>query len=70
VPQPLTQEQQWEKLRIWLSESIAAVERGDLERLPQSFTGDKAETAIEAYQTCQQAMAFLEKWEVYGLPRD
>jgi hypothetical protein len=70
VPQPLTHEQQWEKLKIWLSESIAAVERGDLERLPQTFTGERAEAAIEAYETCQKAMAFLEKWEVYGLPRD
>jgi hypothetical protein len=70
VPQPLTLEQQWEKLKIWLTESIAAIERGDLERLPVSFTGDHAKTAIEAYQTCQQAMTFLEKWEVYGLPRD
>ncbi len=70
MPQPLTHEQQWEKLKIWLTESIAAVERGDLERLPQTFTGERGDAACEAYETCQKAMEFLEKWDVYGLPRD
>jgi hypothetical protein len=70
VPQPLTKEQQWEKLKIWLTESIGAVERGDLERLPNTFTGEQGLAACDAFRTCQQAMEFLEKWDVYGLPRD
>lgn len=65
----LSQAEQWEKLRVWLKESITAIERGDLERLPASFTGERAEGAIEAYRTCQEAMRFLEEWEKYGLPR-
>jgi len=69
MPEALTQEAQWEKLKLWLQESIAAIERGDLERLPDSFTGERGETAIEAYKTCQEAMRFLENWEQFGLPR-
>jgi len=69
MPSALTKEEQWEKLQIWLTESIAALERGDLERLPATFTGDRATAAIEAYQTCQEAMRFLENWEKFGLPR-
>jgi hypothetical protein len=70
MPQPLTREEQWSRLKTWLAESIAAVERGDLERLPSSFTGERAEAAKDAYKSCQQAMTFLEQWDVYGLPRD
>ena len=68
MPKALTKEEQWDKLKIWLRESIAAIERGDLERLPASFTGEKGVHAIEAYQTCQEAMRFLEDWERFGLP--
>ncbi len=69
MPHDLSKEEQWEKLQIWLRESIAAIERGDLERLPASWTGEKGQTAIEAYRTCQEAMRFLENWEQFGLPR-
>ena len=69
MPQALTKEEQWDKLKIWLEESIAAIERGDLERLPASFTGEKGQAAVETYQTCQEAMRFLENWEKFGLPR-
>ena len=69
MPQALTRDEQWEKLKIWLRESMAAIERGDLERLPQTFTGVRGEAAVEAYRTCQEAMHFLENWETFGLPR-
>jgi len=63
----LTQEEQWAKLAHWLQESIDAVERGDLTRLPSDFTGEKGEAAVEAYKTVQQAMHILEHWETMGL---
>ncbi|HEX5322843.1 MAG TPA: hypothetical protein VFW40_03595 [Capsulimonadaceae bacterium] len=66
----LTRDEQWERLKTWLSESIDAVERGDLARLPASFTGERGEAAIEAYRTCQEAMRFLEEWEKFGLPKE
>ena len=69
MPSALTRDEQWEKLRMWLNENIAAIQHGDLERLPESFIGEKGEAAIEAYQTCLTAMTFLEDWEKYGLPR-
>lgn len=69
MPDALTREEQWDRLKTWLHENIEAIERGDLERLPASFTGERGEAAIEAYQTCQQAMRFLENWEQFGLPR-
>ena len=65
----LSKEQQWEKLKIWIEESMAAIRRGSLERLPATFTGERAEAAIDAYETCLEAMRFLEDWERFGLPR-
>ena len=64
---PLTREEQWEKLGRWLEESIAAVQRGNLTRLPAGFTGERGEAAVEAYETVRQAMEILEKWETMGL---
>lgn len=69
MPNALSKDQQWERLKTWLGENIEAIERGDLERLPASFTGERGAAAVEAYQTCQQAMHFLENWEQFGLPR-
>jgi hypothetical protein len=69
MSEALTRDEQWERLKKWLSESIEAIERGDLSRLPASFTGERGEAAIEAYRTCQEAMRFLEDWEKFGLPR-
>ena len=69
MPEALARDEQWERLKKWLSENIEAIERGDLTRLPASFTGDRGEAAIEAYRTCQEAMRFLEDWEKFGLPR-
>ncbi len=69
MPQALTKDEQWEKLQIWLRESIAAIERGDLTRMPATFTGERGEAAVQAMQACQQAMHFLENWERFGLPR-
>ena len=69
MPEALSRDEQWERLKKWLSESIEAIERGDLSRLPASFTGERGEAAIEAYRTCQEAMRFLEGWEKFGLPR-
>ena len=40
MPNALTREEQWERLKTWLHENIEAIERGDLERLPASFTGE------------------------------
>lgn len=54
---------------MWLGENIEAIERGDLSRLPASFTGERGEAAIEAYRTTLEAMRFLEDWEKFGLPR-
>ncbi|MEO7719962.1 MAG: hypothetical protein ABIY70_27465 [Capsulimonas sp.] len=64
---PLSRDEQWEKLARWLEESIAAVQRGDLTRLPADFTGERGEAAVEAYETVRQAMEILEKWETRGL---
>ena len=69
MPQPLSRDEQWERLKKWIAESIAAVERGDLSRLPGTFTGERGEAAAEAYRTCQEAMLYLEEWEKFGLPR-
>lgn len=69
MAQALTKEEQWDRMKTWLDESIKAVQRGDLERLPRSFTGERGEAAVDAYQTCLEAMRFLEDWEKYGLPR-
>ena len=69
MPAALTREEQWDRLRKWLNENIEAIERGDLERLPQSFTGERGAAAIEAYRTFLTAMDFLEDWEKFGLPR-
>lgn len=69
MPQALSKDEQWEKLQIWLTESIAAIERGDLTRMPATFTGERGEAAVYAMQACQQAMHFLENWERFGLPR-
>ncbi len=69
MPEPLTRDEQWSRMRIWITENIAAIERGDLERLPATFTGERAEAAIDAYNTCLEAMKFLEAWDKYGLPR-
>jgi len=67
MPNALTRDEQWDRLRKWLQENISALERGDLERLPESFTGERGEAASVAYETCLEAMKFLEKWEVFGL---
>jgi hypothetical protein len=69
MPEALTRDEQWERLKKWLGENIEAIERGDLSRLPASFTGDHGEAAIEAYRTTLEAMRFLEDWEKFGLPR-
>ena len=69
MPQALSKDEQWEKLQIWLTESIASIERGDLTRMPATFTGERGEAAVQAMQACQQAMHFLEDWERFGLPR-
>ena len=69
MPEPFTKDEQWERMKKWLAESIAAVEKGDLERLPGTFGGENASVVIEAYQTCQEAMRFLESWDQFGLPR-
>ena len=69
MPEILTRDEQWAKLKTWLSESIAAIDLGDVDRLPESFVGERAEGAREAYETCKQAMKFLEAWDIYGLPR-
>ncbi len=69
MPQALSKDEQWEKLQIWLTESIASIERGDLTRMPATFTGERGEAAVQAMQACQQAMHFLENWERFGLPR-
>ncbi len=66
-PAALSRDEQWEKLRKWLGENIEAIRRGDLERLPDSFTGERGEAAIEAYETCLEAMRFVEQWDTYGL---
>ena len=66
MPEDLTRDEQWERLKKWLGESIEAVKRGDLRRLPDSFTGDRGEAAIEAYETCLVAMEFLEDWPRHG----
>ena len=63
----LNREEQWAKLAHWLEESMEAVERGDLTRLPSDFTGEKGEAAVEAYRTVQQAMQILEHWDTMGL---
>ena len=70
MPEALTRDAQWDRLKKWLDESIAAIERGDLSRLPATFKGERGETAIEAYRTCQEAMRFLENWEKFGLPKE
>lgn len=70
MPLPLSRDEQWAKLKDWLTESIAALDRGDHERLPETFTGERAEGAREAYESCKHAMMFLEKWDIYGLPKD
>ena len=67
MPDALTRDEQWDRLRKWLSENIKAIEHGDLERLPESFTGKRGQAAIEAYETCLEAMRFLEKWDKFGL---
>jgi hypothetical protein len=69
MTQQLNRDEQWEKLRTWLEESIAAVKRGDLTRLSPSFIGERGEGAVEAYETVQQAMEILEKWDQMGLPK-
>lgn len=66
---PLTRDEQWEKLATWLEESIAAVKRGDLTRLPSDFTGERGDAAMAAYETVRQAMHILEHWDAFGLPR-
>ncbi|BDI28230.1 hypothetical protein CCAX7_002810 [Capsulimonas corticalis] len=63
----LTRDEQWEKLDRWLTESIAAIQRGDLSRLPADFTGERGEAAVAAYETVRQAMEILEQWETMGL---
>ena len=70
MPKALTRDEQWDRLKTWLEESIAAVERNDLSRLPDSFTGERGLAAADAFRTCQEAMRFLEDWEKFGLPRD
>ncbi|MBV9120932.1 MAG: hypothetical protein JOZ39_09505 [Chloroflexi bacterium] len=50
----------WGRLRHWLDESIAALDRGDLSRLPASFAGANGATAREAYETVKMAMEILE----------
>ena len=67
VPEALSREEQWARLHKWLGENIEAIRRGDLERLPDSFTGERGEAAIAAYETCLEAMRFLENWEKFGL---
>lgn len=67
MPKALTREEQWEKMRHWLTENIEAVRRGDLTRLPKTFTGERGEAAVEAYETCLEAMRFLEDWDKFGL---
>jgi hypothetical protein len=67
MPEPLTRDEQWDRLHKWLGENIAAIERGDLERLPGEFTGERGAAAVTAYQTCLEAMRFLEQWDKYGL---
>jgi hypothetical protein len=69
MPEALSREEQWNRLKKWLTENIAALERGNLERLPASFTGERGAGASQAYETCLEAMRFLEEWEKYGLPR-
>ena len=63
MSEALTRDEQWERLRKWLGESITAVKAGNLKRLPATFTGERGRTAIEAYETCLEAMRFLEDWE-------
>ncbi|HET6386839.1 MAG TPA: hypothetical protein VFJ58_25905 [Armatimonadota bacterium] len=70
MPDALTKDQQWERLKKWLNENIEALDRGSLERLPASFTGERGAAARDAYETCLEAMRFLEDWERYGLPRE
>ena len=65
----LARDEQWEKLNHWLKETIESVRKGDLRRLPPEFTGERAEAAIAAYETVQQAMHILEHWDTMGLPR-
>ena len=67
MPQPLSRDEQWDRLRHWLEESIASVRRENLERLPATFSGPRGEAAITAYETCLEAMTFLENWDKYGL---
>ena len=64
----LTRDEQWAKLARWLEESMAAIRRGDLSRLPSDFTGERGEAAVAAYETVQQAMHILEQWDTLGLP--
>ena len=67
MPQALSRDEQWDKLRHWLGENITAIQSGDLSRLPETFTGERGEAAVEAYQTCLEAMRFLEEWDKYGI---
>ena len=67
MPDALSRDEQWDRLKVWLAENIAAIERGDLERLPSTFTGDRGDAAAIAYDTCLEAMKFLENWDKFGL---
>lgn len=67
MPEALTRDEQWERLRKWLAENIEAIGRGDLERLPGSFTGERGDAAVVAYETCLEAMRFLEDWDRFGI---
>ena len=66
MPKALSRDEQWEKLRRWMEENIAAIQAGDLSRLPESFTGERGAAAVQAYETCLEAMRFLEDWEKFG----
>jgi len=50
----------WGRLRRWLNESMAAIDTGDLSRLPESLAQDGGRTARETYETVLMAMEILE----------
>ena len=49
----------WTRLRHWLDESLAAIERGDFSRLPASAARDQ-EVARDSYESVLMAMEILE----------
>jgi hypothetical protein len=49
----------WNRLRHWLGESLAAIERGDFSRLPDS-AAKQPDVARDSYESVLMAMEILE----------